>query len=128
MVCNGVSAIGAIYAMSVLILRRMTKRVLVISEQFSLSRSWQRVMLSVATFEVRKRILTLFLAKPRYIAISILKTYEQFIGGDMHYINKPFFVCAVERHPSPGCELLVLLTFWRRNYFFFNFSTSVYKM
>jgi hypothetical protein len=57
------------------------------SEQFSSSRSWQSVVQSAAMFEMRKPLLTASLAKPRYIVQSILKIYEQFIGGDMHYIN-----------------------------------------
>jgi hypothetical protein len=40
--------------------------------------------------EMRKRLLTVSLAKPRYIPESILRIYEQFIGGDMHYINGSF--------------------------------------
>jgi hypothetical protein len=39
---------------------------------------------------VRKRLLTVSLAKSRYIAEPVLKIYEQFIVGDMHYINKSF--------------------------------------
>jgi len=62
---------------------------------------------------MRKRLLTLSLAKSRYIAESVLKTYEQLIGGDMHYIKKNFSLkkCAIERLPNPGCELHVLLIF-----------------
>jgi hypothetical protein len=67
-------------------------------------------MQSAAMFEIRKRLSTVSLAKPRYIPESILRIYEHFIGGDMHYINGSFLKkCAKDRRRSPGCELHVLL-------------------
>jgi hypothetical protein len=40
---------------------------------------------------MRKHIVTLSVAKPKYSARTILKAYELFIDGDIHYITKSFF-------------------------------------
>ena len=45
------------------------------------------VMLPAETFEIRKRIFALYVAKPRQ---TILKMYEMFIYGDIHHINNLF--------------------------------------
>jgi hypothetical protein len=47
-------------------------------------------MLPAETFEMRKCLLTLSLAKPRQNAEAILKTYELIIYGDTHYITNSF--------------------------------------
>jgi hypothetical protein len=47
-------------------------------------------MLPPDTFEMRKYILTLLLAKPKKSAEAILKTYELFIYGNVQYITSPF--------------------------------------
>jgi hypothetical protein len=44
-------------------------------------------MLPADTFGMRKRPLTLHLAKPRYNVKTIFKTYALFMYGDMRYIN-----------------------------------------
>jgi hypothetical protein len=46
-------------------------------------------MLPAETFEMRKSLLTLSLAKPRQNAKAMLKTY-QFVYGDMHCITNSF--------------------------------------
>jgi hypothetical protein len=53
---------------------------------------------------MRKCRVALSLAKPRQNAEEILKTYELFIYGDIHYITKWFCKNVLQRHPSPGCE------------------------
>jgi hypothetical protein len=48
-------------------------------------------MLPAETFALRKRLLALPLAKPKYnTERSSLKTYELFIIGDIHYITDLF--------------------------------------
>jgi hypothetical protein len=47
-------------------------------------------MLSAESFETRKRLLILFLAKPREKAKAILKTYELFVSSDIHLILTHF--------------------------------------
>jgi hypothetical protein len=44
-------------------------------------------MLPAETLEMRKRLPTLPLARPRYNAETVLKTYEMFIYGDIRYIT-----------------------------------------
>jgi hypothetical protein len=41
----------------------------------------------VETFEMTQSLLNLSLAKPRQDVAEILKTYELFICGDVHYIS-----------------------------------------
>ena len=48
------------------------------------------VMLPAETFEMRKRLLTLSLAKPRQNIEAILKSYKLIIYGDIHYITNSF--------------------------------------
>jgi hypothetical protein len=50
---------------------------------------WERhsVTLPAEIFVMRKRFLTLPLAKPIYNAEAILKNFELFIYGDVRYIN-----------------------------------------
>jgi hypothetical protein len=47
-------------------------------------------MLPAETFEIRKRLFTLYLAKPKKTTETILKVYEMFIYGDIHNINNVF--------------------------------------
>ena len=58
------------------------------------TRSWlstccprHSVMLPAETSEMIKRLLTLFLAKLRYNAEAIFKTYELFIYGNIQYVT-----------------------------------------
>lgn len=44
----------------------------------------------VETFEMKQRLLTLSLEKPRRTAEAILKNYELFIYGDILYTNNSF--------------------------------------
>ena len=37
-------------------------------------------------FKIRKGLSTLYLAKPRWNAKAVLKTYDLFSYGDMHYL------------------------------------------
>ena len=66
-----------------------------------------RVMLPAKSIERRKHLLTISVAKPRYNAEAVLKTYDLFIYGDTHYTNNSFCVNVlnIARHPSLGCEL-----------------------
>jgi hypothetical protein len=45
------------------------------------------VMIAAQTFQMRERLLTPSLAKPRYNAEEILKTYELFVYGDIHWYS-----------------------------------------
>jgi hypothetical protein len=44
-------------------------------------------MLPEETLEMRKRLLTLSLTKPRKNVETVLKTYEKFISADILYIT-----------------------------------------
>jgi len=47
-------------------------------------------MLLMETFAMRKRLLTLFLVKPRQSAEESLENYELFIYGDLYQIINSF--------------------------------------
>jgi hypothetical protein len=62
--------------------------------------------LGVETFEMRQHLLTISLARLRKNTKAILKTYEWFICGDMHYTAGSFCkIMLKQQHPSLGCEL-----------------------
>lgn len=55
----------------------------------------------VETFEMKERLLTLSVEKPRRNAEAILKNYELFIYEDMHYTNNSFCKYVLkQRHPN----------------------------
>jgi hypothetical protein len=63
-------------------------------------------------FETRKRILTLSQTKHGKDDEEILKTYELFVGGDVHYITKPFCSNVLKLlHPGVACESNFLYIF-----------------
>jgi hypothetical protein len=63
-------------------------------------------MLPADTFEIGKRILTLYLAKLRYKAEDILETHELFIYENIHGITNSFCKHLLKQsHPSLGFEL-----------------------
>jgi hypothetical protein len=54
---------------------------------------------------MRKRLLILFLAKPREKVTAILKTYELFVYGDIKYICNPLCkICYKKLQPSLDFE------------------------
>ena len=64
------------------------------------------VMLPADTFEIGKRLLTLYLAKRRYKAEGILETHDLFIYEDIHHITNSFRKHLLKQpHPSLGFEL-----------------------
>jgi hypothetical protein len=67
-------------------------------------------MLPAETFEMRKFLLTLSLAKPSHNAEAILKTYELLVYGDTLQTNS-FLKKCVKIHRRLGCDLHFLYIF-----------------
>jgi hypothetical protein len=77
-------------------------------------------MLPAETFEMKKRLSTLSLAKPIQNTEATLNTYELFTYGDIHYINNSFCKSVLKiatQYPRLGIAFFIIFSYCYRHIF-----------